>query len=316
MKKIFLLIALGICILNTNISANPVIDKTTFIYSIKGNDTLRLDKYEVPDLGQKKPCVIFVFGGGFVNGNRDNNFNAEYMHRLAEMGYVSIAIDYRLGMKKVKGSQSSNPMEIVNLLGNTISMAVEDLFDATSFVLNNSEEWNINKEQVIANGSSAGAITVLQAEYDICSNGMLSKKLPDNFNYAGVIAFAGAVFSTNGDLKWEKRPAPIQMFHGNGDSNVPYDKVEMFNLGLYGSKHIAEQMREMQSPYYFYDVNNAAHEVAGDPMLENLSEIDSFIRNYVIKKKSWMIHTKMEQIGKPEIKKNFELKDYIKSNYM
>lgn len=314
MKKIFLLITFGICILIANVSANPVVDKSTFIYSIKGNDTLRLDKYEVPDLVQNKPCVIFVFGGGFVGGSRDNDSNASYMRRLAEMGYVSIAIDYRLGLTNVKGAEDMNPMEFINLFGNTIAMAVEDLFDATNFVLDNSVGWNIDREQVIANGSSAGAITILQAEYDICTDGALSKKLPDNFNYAGIIAFAGAIFSTDGDLKWQKKPAPIQMFHGNGDSNVPYDKIEMFNLGFYGSSHIAGQLQVMQSPYYFYDVNNGAHEVAHMPMQENLSEIDSFIRNYAVKKKPWMIHAKMEEIGRPEIRKNFELKDFIKAN--
>lgn len=316
MKKLFLFLILSICVLNTGFSADLPIDKQTYIYSIKGSDTLRLDKYEIADSQTVKPCVIFVFGGGFVNGSRNDEGNVQYLTELAKRGYAAVAIDYRLGMRSAVNMQGADPMEFVNLLGNTISMAVEDLFDATNYVLQHAGQWNINKDQIIANGSSAGAVTVLQAEYEISTGGTLSKKLPDGFNYGGIISFAGAVFSTDGDFKWEKRPAPIQMFHGNGDSNVPYGKIEMFNMGLYGSQHIAEQLKNIESPYYFYDVNNAAHEIAGSPMRHNLSEICSFIQNYVIDKKPLIIHAAVDEIGKPEIRKNFEIMDYIKSNYI
>ncbi len=292
------------------------IDKQTFIYAVKGNDTLRLDKYDIPEITGDKPCIIFVFGGGFVNGERNNDFNSEYMKRLAQNGCVAIAIDYRLGMKNVKKKKIENPMEFVNMLENTINIAVEDLFDATSYVLSKAQEWNIDPEKIIANGSSAGAVTVLQGEYMICNKETLSKRLPGNFNYAGVIAFAGCIFSNNKDLKWLSKPSPIQMFHGDADSNVPYNKVEMFNLGMYGSKYIAGQLNEMQTPYYFHSVENAAHEIAGDPMIANLDEINSFINRFIIKKEPLIINTKVEQIGKPEMKKDFEIIDFIKSNYM
>lgn len=39
------LVAIFSCI---GVSANDGIDKQTFIYSIKGTDTLRLDKYDLP----------------------------------------------------------------------------------------------------------------------------------------------------------------------------------------------------------------------------------------------------------------------------
>jgi len=316
MKKGFILCLLFLISLLVGKINGSNIEKTTFIYSIKGADTLRLDKYDMPSLTEQKPCIIFVFGGGFAGGERDNEFNVAYLKRLVESGYTAIAIDYRLGMKKAKEARLSNPMDFINLLVGSIDMAVEDLFDATSFVLTNAADWNIPKDKIIANGSSAGAVTVLQAEYSICNKKEISNKLPHDFSYAGIIAFAGAIFSDNGVIKWDNRPSPIQLFHGDADSNVPYNKLEMFNMGLYGSKFIAEQMRQYQYPYYFYDVENASHEVAGDPMVNNINEIKTFIEKYVRKRDSLMIEIKVKEIGKPDLKKDLELQDFIKANYM
>jgi len=294
---------------------SKVIKKETFTYSIKGNDTLRLDKYTVPDISTPKACIIFVFGGGFSGGSKDSKNNVNYLENLARMGYVSVGIDYRLGMKNVKMQEGENPMELVSKLENSIAMAVEDLYDATSFVYKKANEWNINRNLIIANGSSAGAVTVLQAEYLICTNSELTRKLPENFNYAGIISFAGAIAKSTDNFELKRKPAPIQFFHGDADSNVPFDKLEIGNIGLYGSLSFSEELKKMKSPYYFYQVNNAAHEIAETPMKHNLNEISVFIQRMVINKSPLMIHTESDEIGKPELKKDFTIIDFIQSNY-
>ena len=45
------------------------VEKQTFVYAVKQTDTLRLDRYVAltPD-SRTKPCLLFVFGGGFVGG--------------------------------------------------------------------------------------------------------------------------------------------------------------------------------------------------------------------------------------------------------
>lgn len=47
--------------------ANVEVQKENFVFSIKGTDTLSLDKYELPSISPalKKPVMIFAFGGGF-----------------------------------------------------------------------------------------------------------------------------------------------------------------------------------------------------------------------------------------------------------
>lgn len=310
-KTIILFLSLFVCI---GISANGGIDKQTFIYSMKDGNTLQLDKYSLKNetVNEAKPCIIFMFGGGFANGKRDDNYYVEYFNKLVNKGYIVVSIDYRLGMKNA-GSQI-DPMRFVVTLNNSISMAVEDLFDATAFVIEHADEWKVDKNAVIANGSSAGAISVLQGAYNISNKTKLAQILPGDFNYAGVISFAGAIFSIDGDLKWKDTPAPIQMFHGDADSNVPYDKIEMLKFGFYGSKHIAEQFEGLNYPYYFYKVENAAHEIAGDPMTQCLDEIYSFIDKFALNRMQLMVNTGVKQIGKPEMKKDFQLEDYIKAN--
>lgn len=315
MKKCILILFFSVFFFS--LQAETKIDKQTFVYSVKEGDTLRLDKYDSFVRTEKKPCIIYMFGGGFYSGNRDRADYIPYFNQLVENGYVVVSIDYRLGFRKAKDKLAGNPdiQALASLLGNTVSMAVEDLFDATAFVLSNADDWGVDKNLIVANGSSAGAISVLQAEYEICNKSELARKLPDGFNYAGVMSFAGAIFSMNGDLKWAQKPAPILFFHGDADSNVPYDKIELMTLGFYGSKHICLQLDDLKAPYYFYDIENAAHEIARLPMELNLNEIMTFLDKFVKKKENLAIYSKVRQLDKPEVNKDFEIFDYIKSNF-
>lgn len=299
--------------------ADGYIDKQTYVYSVKDGNSLKLDRYYLKDdvavAVEVTPCIVFMFGGGFAAGERDGEQYVDYFRKLVERGYQVVSIDYRLGMKNIGDGSQIDPMRFAALLTNSITMAVEDLFDATTFVYNHADDWNIEKSEIITNGSSAGAVAVLHGEYAICNKSKLTERLPLGFNYAGTIAFAGAIFSTSGDLKWQTAPSPIQMFHGDADRNVPFDKTEMLQVGLYGSKHIAKQLQELNTPYYFYKVENAAHEIAERPMRKNINEICSFINKLIIGKDNLMINTGEVEIGKPEMKKDFELMDYIKANF-
>ncbi len=297
------------------------VTKTTFVYAIKGADTLRLDRYEAIKESPKsdKPCIIFVFGGGFVGGHRDWNGYSAYFNAMAEKGYPVFSIDYRLGLKPVaermRKGEKIKKLEFPHLLESAIDTAVADLYSATGFIIGKAQEWKINPSNIVINGSSAGAVSVLQAEYYLCSGNELSKRLPDNFRYAGVISFAGAIFSTKGALHWDKQPAPIQFFHGDADSNVPYDKVRIFKFGFFGSKNLAEQLEKTKNPYYFYDVENAAHEIAQTPMNSNLSEIEEFLTTQVVGKMPLEVHKQVRQTDKPVLKKKFGIGNYISTNF-
>lgn len=321
--------------------------KQTYLYSVKGTDSLYLDRYYTEDSGtagltQSKPCMMFVFGGGFMTGSRDYFKYRPYFQHLAEQGYEVISIDYRLGLRKfylrileenaAAEKQKNNSTEekkdekkpkdekinivaFAGLLVNAIDMAVEDLFDATNFVLGKAEEWNIDSNKILSSGSSAGAITVLQGEYMICNDKKLAQKLPKEFNYAGVVSFAGAIFLQHEKMKWEKDPAPIQMFHGNADANVPYGKVGN-RLGAFcGSEYISKELTKKQVPHYFYTKDNATHEMAITPAEDDLGEIDIFLEKLVMEKEPLIIITNVQQIGQPTKKKHFGILTYVRSNF-
>lgn len=325
--KTHALIAYGVGLLLTTAGLTPTaqageqdsLRKETFIYAIKDSDTLRLDKYDRPAATGAQPCVIFVFGGGFAAGTRDAKAYRPFYEWLVRSGYSVVAIDYRLGMRNMKQQLAPKQgklqlfNQVVSIFEGSIAMAVEDLFDATNYVIAHAGDWQIDTGKIISCGSSAGAITVLQGEYERCNAGPLSAALPPAFKYAGVIAFAGAIFSTAGPLKWNGRPAPILLFHGDADKEVPYDKIRFRRLGFYGSKSIAAQLHALHAPYYFYTVENDGHAVSNSPMWQNRAEIDSFLKKMVTDRQALRIETTEKPLNKPEQKKKLTLRDFIRN---
>ena len=258
------------------------VDKTTWLYAVKGTDSLYMDRYVAEASRETNaPCLIFAFGGGFVGGERDNPAYVPYFEYFARKGYAVVSIDYRLGLRETAGSRpdpADTPEALAERFFAAVDMAVEDLYDATSFIVGQARAWGLDPSAVVASGSSAGAITVLQGEYERCTGSALSRRLPEGFRYAGIIAFAGAVLekSSSGPV-WREKPAPIQLFHGDADCNVPYDSIGTGGAALYGSLYLSRQFRRMNTPFYFYSVSGAAHEMAVRPMERNRAEIEIFL---------------------------------------
>ncbi|GHT66667.1 hypothetical protein FACS189452_02940 [Bacteroidia bacterium] len=296
-----LLIFVSICCSAVKAEEINTVEKQTFTYSVKGADTLRIDKYDSPTGTGEKPCIIFVFGGGFARGTRDDSGYLHFYEQLVKTGYVVVAIDYRLGLKNLTDMPSDFNMtkvttqmvRFVIAFRKALKIAVEDLFDATRYVVEHAEEWQINPNRIVVCGSSAGAITVLQGEYEACNRFSSSKRLPQDFKYAGVIAFAGAIFTTNGKLAWPEPPAPTLLFHGDADREVPYGAIKFGPLGFYGSQPIAEQLSEMNFPSYFYAVKGGGHRLSTTPMTRNWGEISFFLENFVTKKEKQIIKTQV-----------------------
>jgi dienelactone hydrolase len=308
MKKIILLIA-AVFVVGVSFAQELKVEKQTFLYAEKDGQKLYLDRYVPEGNDETKPCLIFVFGGAFKFGARDVDGYVGYFEYMARQGYCVVSIDYRLGYKDYETPPDDGPLEKLNKFENTINIAVEDLFDATNFVLGNAEEWKVDPGMIIASGSSAGAITALQGEFYICNSRERAKVLPEGFNYAGIVSFAGAIFNI-GEFMWEKAPCPIQMFHGDADKLVPYDHIAQMGIGFYGSKYIAASLDAAGHPYYFYSAIDSGHELAGDPMGRCRGEIMTFLKNQVKDKKKEQVNTVVKTIGRPESDKSFTLGEY------
>lgn len=209
--------------------------------------------------GKEKPTIIFMFGGGFIRGTRDDESYNKWFRQLTSNGYRVVSIDYRLGLK----GENKVGVAQVNVLDKAIHMAVEDLFSATVFLMDNSTELGINPDNLLISGSSAGAITVMQAEYEIANRTSWASVLPENFNYVGVMSFSGAIFSREGKVDFKNDPCPTLMLHGTSDELVPYEQIAVFNLGFFGGGKLVKRFQKYDLNYNMYHFIDYGHEIAG-----------------------------------------------------
>ena len=245
----------------------------------KGSQTMLMDK--------EKPTIIFMFGGGFVNGTRDNVDYHKWFKAMTEDGYRIISIDYRLGLKGTKKVGVAQ----VNVLDKAIHMGVEDLFSATAFIAENANELGIDPSNIVISGSSAGAIIAMQAEYEICNGTSWTATLPEGFRYAGVIPFAGAILSREGKVDFKKyAPAPTLMLHGTADVVVPYKQITFLNIGFFGAGKLVERFKKFGYNYNMYHFVDYGHEIAGS--METTIDLQKrFLETNVMQGKNRIIET-------------------------
>lgn len=243
----------------------PIEPDGTYMFEKRDTCELFMDVYnpakgsETSYKGKDKPTVIFMFGGGFIQGTRDDKDYKKWFRQLTDNGYRVISIDYRLGLK---GSNKVGVAQ-VNVLDKAIHMAVEDLFSATRFIIDNADQLGVNPANIVISGSSAGAISVMQAEYEICNRTAWAQVLPEDFNYAGVMSFAGAILSRKGEVKYAETPAPTLMLHGTSDALVNYRQIKFFNLGFFGGGKLVKRFEKFGYNYNMYHFLGYGHEIAG-----------------------------------------------------
>lgn len=281
LKVIFICAVVALCCLPTKAQtkkSNIPIPEGTYMFAERDTCKLFMDIYEPEKgttkfvTGREKPTVIFMFGGGFVGGSRDDKDCMPLFNAMLREGLRVVAIDYRLGLK----GQKNVGLGSVDAIDNAIHIAVEDLFSATGFIIDNAAELGIDTGNIVLMGSSAGAISVLQAEYEICNGSICAQVLPEGFNYKGVVSLAGAILSRNGALKYAKAPCPMLLFHGTADKVVNYKQTKFFKIGWYGSNTIASVCRKNGYNHCIYRYEGARHEIAGSG-LENLPAIMEFL---------------------------------------
>ncbi|MBO4582022.1 MAG: alpha/beta hydrolase [Bacteroidales bacterium] len=278
-----------LCVVTVNLKAQNV---STFLFAERDTQKLYLDVYTPAT--SSKACIVYVFGGGFMVGTRNAGSLQEYYRHLQEQGFMVVAFDYRLGLKGKKiNTLSVQPIE------QAIMMAVEDLYAAVQYLIEHSRELKVDTSKIVLIGSSAGAITALQADYMLARRMPVSQVLPENFRFAGVISFAGAIFSREGRVNYLRQPAPTFFLHGMDDKLVPYNKVQVFNLGMFGSKALVKRFKKFNYPFYAYRYQNYGHEIAAVIEIELAATVD-FIDNMVL---SRQFRQKDAVINNPSIPK-------------
>jgi predicted esterase len=302
MKRYLLLIA-GLLTFSTIVSAQEEETKLinpdgTYMFEKRDDGELFLDVYspaegsETSIDGKEKPTILFMFGGGFIQGQRDDASYHKWFKMLTDNGFRVISIDYRLGLK---GSNKVGVAQ-VNVLDKAIHWAVEDLFSATNYIIKNADQLDVDPSNLVISGSSAGAISVMQAEYELCNKTKWAAVLPEGFKYAGVMSFSGAILSREGELDYARMPAPTLMLHGTADELVNYKQIKFFNLGFFGGGKLVKRFEKLGFDYNMYHFVGYGHEIAGS--METTFDLQmKFIESNVMKGQRRIIEAWVDDPG-------------------
>ncbi|NQU85550.1 MAG: alpha/beta hydrolase [Mariniphaga sp.] len=271
------------------------VEVETFTYATKDGEKLELDVYQpFDDWEENRAVIIYVHGGGFSGGSRNDENNINFCKRLAELGYVSVSMSYRLTRKDKPEGFGCNCTASDKL--NTFNAAMEDIQEASYFLIENRDMLRIDPQKIILAGSSAGAEAILYSGYQppMCYD------LPSGpVSYAGLISMAGAIPDTS--YIYNESAVPTMFFHGTCDNLVPFaaaphhycNENQEGYLVLHGSYTIAQKLRELNVPYWLHTSCGSGHEIAGKPMTEYFDEITEFCYQYIIREEGEFRETVM-----------------------
>lgn len=264
MKKILWILVLAL--LCTSLSAQKL--SGTYKFAQRDTCDLYLDVYDpTPGSqteidGKQKPAVMFVFGGGFVGGERSNPKYLPWFKILNDNGYRLVTIDYRLGLKGVPLKFNLfHLLDAAKASKHAVDLGVEDVYSAVNF-LKAHPEIGVDVNNIVLSGSSAGAMISLSSEYEICNGSERNKVLPAGFNFKGIISFAGAIMSNTGKPLYLTDPCPQLLLHGTEDGTVQYNKTQLGKWGMFGSSVVAEALKDRNANYNIYRYVGHQHDIA------------------------------------------------------
>lgn len=190
---------------------------------------LRLDIYEpAGDTAERRPVFVFLFGGGFVAGDREREPRA-YCEQMARRGYVAVAIDYRINQG--------------NIATDGIPAAVSDARQALRWLRQNAAQHRLDVDRIVIGGSSAGSITSLFVAYT-----ELEREPGDETSdVAAVMDLWGGLYTEVRQM--EAGEPPLVIIHGTSDAVVPYSEAEK----------LRDRAREVDLPHLFHPLQGLAH---------------------------------------------------------
>lgn len=131
-------------------------------YCRAGNVNLQADVLYPTTSHGRTPAIVFVHGGGFVTGDR------EQMHLLmqhaATRGYLTVSIDYRLAISQAYPGRDDS---IADQYQRDVSLleAIQDVNCAFRWVRANSAALNVDPTRIAGFGASAGGHLALMNAY-------------------------------------------------------------------------------------------------------------------------------------------------------
>lgn len=223
---------------------------------------LEMDVYRPVGLPGRKPFILFIHGGAFYVGSKDEPAYFDFCQHFASMGYVTASINYRLGFHVGKGA-----------IERAAYAAAQDAHAAMRFIVHYAENYEVDPDCLYIAGSSAGSITALNVAFmededrpksshgrggifridDMGPIDSAGNELVDKFHVRALANMWGAVSSL--DILENSNTAIIS-FHGDQDKVVPYNVGYPFESAgraiastlsdqMYGSVAIDDKARQL-----------------------------------------------------------------------
>lgn len=236
-----------------------------------------LDLYRpMGDTLQHRPLILFLFGGAFTTGDRSWPPAPEMCTYWAERGFVSVAMDYRLGFNTLSTGSAER----------AVYRSIQDLQAALRYLAEQRDFYGIDTGNIIIAGNSAGAITALHNAF------MDQDQAPASYTGFGFTVDApdlGGLYSSGNNFFGQREVKthgliadwggitdttflgdraddciPTCFFHGSEDNLVYIDEGNPFSYPvfpyIYGSKPMNQRMNHTFIPHMFEVFDGAGHE--------------------------------------------------------
>lgn len=268
-----------------------------YVKSFRQQDLdLKLDLYQPEGLEGPRPLILFMHGGAFYFGDKQEPAYIDFCRHFAAMGYVTASINYRMGFHL--GKAEIERAEYV---------ALQDAHAAMRFLVSHADEYGINTGELFLAGSSAGSITALNLAFMTEDDRLESSyggKGPFNGSDLGAIDGSGNDIKASFHIKaianmWgavrntaiiSNGKTDIVSFHGDADGMVPYaaghlvanspERISrLFSDKVYGSFCIDSTARAcgLRSRLYTFEGEGHALNTTGKEKTPNDNQ--SFIKS-------------------------------------
>ncbi len=223
--------------ISTAIIAYAVLNDAMPVY-LYDNETdltevsLKMDIYQPKnDSEKKRPAVLVMHGGAFAAGSKNDydQHTVTYCDSLAARGFVTAAVQYRLGITAVIKDKA---LTIDSLdFSRTVYRGIQDVRAAVRYFRANADELGIDPNRIYLIGNSAGAILSLENIYMDKESEIppAAKNAPDlggldAYGVQGYGSQANAVAALWGAVHdpkiIEDVKKPVLLVHGKADSTV------------------------------------------------------------------------------------------------
>jgi len=226
------------------------------------------------DAAINRPAIVLAFGGSFILGQRSDVHS--FCRTFARLGYVTVAIDYRL-FDNFLFQDSTQAVDAVVKATHDMKAAIRFLREDAATANN----YRIDPNLILAGGVSAGAITAAHTAYldsndvipqaivDIINNnggweGSSSSNTQYSSSVQGVLNYSGALK----DADWMNAgDAPIYSAHDDGDNTVPYNSRPVsvgfgVTIHLEGSETITNRANAIGVTNDLYTIANSGGHVS------------------------------------------------------